>query len=113
MREGTEVMLTTVDNRILSFTNWEDNSTSPVRTVRMDGDKDLTAIFSAVDYIVGWDFYFDQPNSERAADYRDERQLGSAESAQSRGQDHDMAHTRRKQRCRKRTLGRTYMEGTG
>jgi len=70
--EGTEVMLTTVDNRILSFTNWEDNSTSPVRTVRMDGDKDLTATFSAVDYIVGWDFYFDQPNSERAADYRDE-----------------------------------------
>lgn len=70
--EGTEVMLTTVDNRILSFNNWEDNTTTPTRTVKMDSEKDITATFSAIDYIVGWDFYFDQPASERAADFKAE-----------------------------------------
>ncbi len=69
---GTDVRLSVLNNRILSFTNWEDNSTSPEREVRMDSEKNLKAIFSAADYIVGWDFYFDQPNSERAADYRAE-----------------------------------------
>ncbi len=44
--------------------------TDPVRIVRMEEDRQLTANFSAVDYIVGWDFYFDQPNQERAADYK-------------------------------------------
>ncbi len=70
--EGTDVKLTTVNNRILTFTNWEDNSTAPEREIRMDGEKNVTATFSATDYIVGWDFYFDQPSSERAADYKDE-----------------------------------------
>ncbi len=70
--EGTEVMLTTVDNRVLSFTNWEDNTTTPTRVIKMGSNMDVTATFSAVDYIVGWDFYFDQPNSERAADFKDE-----------------------------------------
>lgn len=70
--EGTEVMLTTVDNRILSFNNWEDNTTSPTRTIKMDSEKNVTATFSAIDYIVGWDFYFDQPASERAADFKAE-----------------------------------------
>lgn len=70
--EGTDVSLSALNNRILTFTNWEDNSTSPERMVRMDAQKDLTAVFSATDYIVGWDFYYDQPASERAADYKDE-----------------------------------------
>lgn len=69
---GEDVKLTTVNNRILTFTNWEDNTTAPERTVRMDGEQNVTANFSATDYIVGWDFYFDQPNSERAADYKAE-----------------------------------------
>ncbi len=70
--EGTDVSLTTLNNRILTFTNWEDNTTSTERIVKMDGEKNLTATFSAADYIVGWDFYYDQPASERAADYKDE-----------------------------------------
>ncbi len=70
--EGTDVRLTTVNNRILTFNNWEDNTTAPSREIRMDGEKNLTAVFSADDYIVGWDFYFDQPASERAADYKAE-----------------------------------------
>ncbi|MDE6485443.1 MAG: Ig-like domain-containing protein [Duncaniella sp.] len=69
---GTEVRLTTYNNRILTFTNWEDNTTAPTRDIVMDGEKNLTADFAACDYIVGWDLYFDQPAGERAADYKDE-----------------------------------------
>jgi pectin methylesterase-like acyl-CoA thioesterase len=69
---GTDVQLTAVNNRILTFTNWDDNSTNLTREVKMSEEKSVTAHFSAADYIVGWDFYYDQPNSERAADYKDE-----------------------------------------
>ena len=69
---GTDVQLRTTDNRILTFTNWEDNSTSPLREIVMDGPKDLKATFSADDYIVGWDFHYDEPGSQRAADFRAE-----------------------------------------
>lgn len=70
--EGTDVELTALNNRILTFTNWEDNTTDATRKVKMDGQKDFTATFSAIDYIVGWDFYYDNPASERAADYKAE-----------------------------------------
>ena len=68
--EGTDVSLTAQNNRILTFTNWEDNTTTMERTIKMDGEKNLTATFSAADYIVGWDLYNDQPASERVADYK-------------------------------------------
>ena len=67
--EGDEVRLTPLDNHILTFTRWEDGSTEGERTIRMDGEKNLTAHFAAADYIVGWDFYYDQPNKDRAADF--------------------------------------------
>lgn len=70
--EGTDVKLTALNNRILTFTNWEDNSTNMEREVSMDGEKNLTANFSCTDYIVGWDLYSDTPSSERAADYKAE-----------------------------------------
>jgi len=68
--EGQDVKLTALSNKVLTFIGWEDNSTDAERTIRMDGDKQLTANFSADDYIVGWDFYYDAPNQERAADYK-------------------------------------------
>ena len=68
--EGTEVKLTAYNNKILTFIGWENQSTDVVRNIRMDSDQQLTANFSAVDYIVGWDFYNDQPAQERAADYK-------------------------------------------
>ncbi len=67
--EGADVKLTAQNNKILTFIGWEDQTTDAERTVRMDSDKNLTAHFSATDYIVGWDFYQDSPNQERAADY--------------------------------------------
>ena len=68
--EGTEVKLTALNNRILTFMGWEDNTTEAERTVKMDGEKNLTANFSATDYIVGWDLYNDQPAKDRVADYK-------------------------------------------
>lgn len=68
--EGTEVKLTSLNNRILTFVGWEDGTTEAERTLKMDGTKNVTANYSAVDYIVGWDLYYDQPASNRAADYK-------------------------------------------
>ena len=70
--EGTDVKLKALNNRILTFTNWEDNTTAMEREVTMDGEKTLTANFSCTDYIVGWDLYSDTPTAERAADYKAE-----------------------------------------
>ena len=67
---GTDVKLTAHNNKILTFIGWENYSTDPVRMICMDEDHQVTADFSACDYIVGWDFYQDQPAQERAADYR-------------------------------------------
>lgn len=70
--EGTDVKLTAINNRILTFTNWEDNTTQSEREINMDGTKSVEACFSSVDYIVGWDLYNDTPSQERAADYKAE-----------------------------------------
>lgn len=69
---GTDVVLTASGNRVMTFTNWEDNTTAPEREVKMDGAKNITASFSADDFIVGWDFRNDEPASERAADFKAE-----------------------------------------
>ena len=68
--EGTEVRLTAQNNKVLTFIGWEDQTTDATRTIRMDSDQQLTANYAATDYIVGWDFYNDQPAQERAADYK-------------------------------------------
>ena len=70
--EGTDVKVTAVNNRILTFTGWEGDAqgTSAEYDIKMDADKNVTANFSATDFIVGWDLYNDAPKSERAADYK-------------------------------------------
>ena len=68
--EGTEVKLTAQNNKVLTFIGWENQSTDAERIIKMEADQSVTANFSAVDYIVGWDFYNDQPGQERAADYK-------------------------------------------
>lgn len=70
--EGTEVKITAVSNKILTFTNWDDNTTQAERDITMTGDINVTANFSACDYIVGWDLYQDNPATERIADYASE-----------------------------------------
>ena len=70
--EDTDVKLTAINNRILTFTGWEGdaNGTNAEAELKMDGAKQVTANFSCADYIVGWDLYYDQPASERVADYK-------------------------------------------
>ncbi len=66
--EGTKVTLTAISNPIMVFTNWNDGQSASEITFTMDGDKEYTGVFSAADYIVGWDFYL-PGNSGRAADF--------------------------------------------
>lgn len=70
--EGTDVVLTPANYPVLTFTNWEDNTTSMSREIRMTAAKDIVANYSAGDFIVGWDFTLDDPKSERAADIKAE-----------------------------------------
>ena len=70
--EGTDVKVTALNNRILTFTGWEGDAqgTNPEYEFKMDSEKNVTANFSATDFIVGWDLYYDNPKNERAADYK-------------------------------------------
>lgn len=54
--EGTKVTMTAASNPILTFTNWSNGETASEMAINMTGDKAFTASYSAVDYIVGWDF---------------------------------------------------------
>ncbi len=54
--EGTIVGIAAASNSILTFTNWSNGESNPSLSVIMDGDKAYTAVYSAADYIVGWDF---------------------------------------------------------
>ncbi len=54
--EGTVVGIAAASNPILTFTNWSNGESNPALSVTMDGDKAYTAVYSAADYIVGWDF---------------------------------------------------------
>lgn len=54
--EGTKVTMTASSNPILTFTNWSNGETASEMAVNMTEDKAFTASYSAIDYIVGWDF---------------------------------------------------------
>ncbi len=65
---GTNVTLSASNNDILTFTNWENSQTNAVRTVSMTENKNITAVYSAIDYLAAWDFYM-PGNGGRAADF--------------------------------------------
>lgn len=54
--EGTVVGIAAASNPILTFTNWSNGESNPSLSITMDGDKAYTAVYSAADYIAGWDF---------------------------------------------------------
>lgn len=66
--EGTNVSITASNNPALSFSNWGTGETSPILPVVMNQDKNISAVFNAVDYIVGWDFHV-VGSSGRVADF--------------------------------------------
>jgi Pectin methylesterase len=55
--EGTNVSLTASNNGILTFNNWLTGETNSTLPIVMNQNQNITAVYSAVDYIVGWDFY--------------------------------------------------------
>lgn len=55
--EGTEIQVSAISGEIFSFTSWEDGTTNATRTLTMNTNTTVTANFSNVPYIVGWDFY--------------------------------------------------------
>ena len=65
---GVNVTLTASNNDIFTFTNWENNETNAVRSVSMTENKNLTAVYSAKDYLAAWDFYL-TGNGGRVADF--------------------------------------------
>ncbi len=64
----TKVTLTASENTILTFTNWSDGQTEKEIVYTMDADKSITANYSAIDFIVGWDF-MQAGNNSRKADF--------------------------------------------
>lgn len=65
---GTKVTLTASENPILTFNSWSNGETAKEIVVDMTSAQELTAEFSAIDFIVGWDF-FKAGNNGRAADF--------------------------------------------
>jgi len=66
--EGTKVTLTALANHILTFTGWSNGETAGEIIVPMPADPDLTASYSAIDFIAGWDFWL-SGSSSRVADF--------------------------------------------
>ncbi|NLT04183.1 MAG: pectinesterase [Bacteroidales bacterium] len=54
---GTTVMITPHSNEVMTFLSWEDGTTSKQRVITITADTTLTATWSEIDYIVGWDFF--------------------------------------------------------
>jgi pectin methylesterase-like acyl-CoA thioesterase len=66
--EGTTVNLTAYGNQVLTFTNWLTGETNSTLNLQMTQNQNITAVYSAADYVVGWDFYKAGGNS-RPADF--------------------------------------------
>lgn len=66
--EGAVVTLQANNNPIFTFNHWQSAETNPQTTVTMNQNHQLTATYSAVDYIVGWDFH-QLGNNGRTADF--------------------------------------------
>lgn len=69
--EGTTVAITASNNPIITFNNWSTSETTMDKSFVMNQDHEVTAYFSNVDYIVGWDFYA-TGNGGRVADFASE-----------------------------------------
>ena len=66
---GTQVKLTANQyDGLVTFNNWNDGTTDSEKTITMDGDQEITAVYSQADIIAGWDFY-KAGGSGRIADF--------------------------------------------
>lgn len=66
---GTDVTVSIVPNSVTSFLYWNDNSAETSRLVTMDSDKEVTATFDVIPFIVAWDFNPSGDRGNRMGDY--------------------------------------------
>ena len=66
--DGTKVTLTASSNKIVTFNSWSNGETGAELTFDMTEDHAVTAKYSAVDFIAGWDFVL-KGNNGRKADF--------------------------------------------
>lgn len=64
--EGTTVTLTASNNNILTFTNWSDGTSNSELVLNMTENKNITAVYSIIDFVAGWDFYKAGGNGRKA-----------------------------------------------
>ena len=55
-QSGTEVTVSVVPNSVTNFLYWDNSSSETSRLVTMDGNKEQTATFDVVPFVVAWDF---------------------------------------------------------
>lgn len=65
---GTDVRIKASGNSIFNFSNWGTGETSPELAVVMNQNTAVAAVYSTIDYVVGWDFY-KAGNTGRVADF--------------------------------------------
>lgn len=63
---GTKVVITASENPILTFNNWSNGLTEKEIVQNMDADVSLTANYSAIDFLTGWDFICPGNNGRKA-----------------------------------------------
>lgn len=66
--DGTNVTIKATGNSVFNFSNWGTGETTSELTVKMDQARTVNAVFSTIDYVVGWDFY-KAGGSGRVADF--------------------------------------------
>ena len=75
---GDEVTVTAIQNDVIRFTHWsEDNDTQLEKKVVISEDTQLTANFSAMPYILAWDFYDPDIKKDREADCQSKSNNGA------------------------------------
>ena len=67
--ENTVVNATIIPNSASLFLYWDDMSSALTKTVHMTENKEYTATFDWVPFIVGWDFEPNEPRNNRPGDY--------------------------------------------
>lgn len=55
--EGTTIEITPHSNEVMTFLNWENGTTDKKRSLTITQDTTISATWSEIDYIVGWDFF--------------------------------------------------------
>ena len=83
--EGTELMITTVVNKVTEFVMGTEAAGemyfTPEFAIVMNKDMNITLEFARKDYICGWDAFFDGATNSRPADYLSEDYALAADSS--------------------------------